>query len=93
MKYDSVFVGINETKLSHPTFYPNPSTTFLTVNFINISNKINSIVITDIKGIKIFEAQISAQEATINVANYPVGIYIVRLKSDTFDYISKFCKN
>jgi len=93
MKYDSVYVGMNEPQHPQLTIYPNPASTALTIDFKNATCKINLVEITDIRGNKMFEIKTAESRFTVQVKNYPAGIYFVILNSDGLKYFRKFCKN
>jgi hypothetical protein len=93
MKYDSLFVDVNEVNESFISLYPNPVSDNLILDYNN-SNFINkSIEIFNLNGKKFFEAKSNENRIIIYVENYPIGIYIVKVKTESLNYIDKFCKN
>jgi hypothetical protein len=92
MYYDAP-TGTKEPEYSQLSLYPNPVSNSLTIDLKNIIDKIKSLEVTNINGMKIFETQTSAKEIILNVENLPSGIYIVHLKTESSNYIRKFCKN
>jgi len=93
MKYDSIFVGINEHQTSQFSLYPNPVATKLTIDLKNLPGIIDCIEITDIRGTKMTEVHSNERKIIFDIENYPTGIYFVKLKMDDSFYIGKFCKN
>jgi hypothetical protein len=93
MKYDSVFVGNKESQKPRLSFYPNPATTTLDINFPGTPGKSANLKIIDIKGMKMLECQVTESLVAIDVANYPIGLYFVKVTTDNSNYIGKFCKN
>jgi hypothetical protein len=93
MKYDSVFVGINEQQNSRLILYPNPSLNSLTIDLTNIPGKFYDIEIIDIRNINIFETHTDAKKIVVDLTNYLAGVYFVKLKMTDSIYIEKFCKN
>lgn len=92
MKFDSVFVGINEQHNSGISVYPNPSSNSITINFSNLSGNLSKIVIEDLKGKQMFEIQTRDSKIILDVGNYPAGMYFVKVKSKGSNWVGKFCK-
>jgi hypothetical protein len=86
-------VGINESQKNGNQdlfIYPNP-----TSDFINILTKDNSnkeIHIFDIKGHKISRFQSNEKTNTIDVSDFPPGIYFIKVLSNKQIHNAKFCK-
>jgi len=92
MKYGAPS-GIDEIENTLLSVYPDPGSTFLTINLKNASNDMKFIEVYDMTGKKIFEAQTPDNKIVLDVENYPVGFYFIRLKTNTLNYTGKFCKN
>jgi hypothetical protein len=92
MKYDSAFVGLNEVKEFRSFLYPNPTSKELTINLKNLPD-IKYIEIDDLKGIIMFETQTNEGKIVLDFDNYPVGIYLVKVKTGNSNWIGKFCKH
>jgi hypothetical protein len=75
------------------TLFPNPVTKDLIIEIINVIGTIRFIEIYEAGGKKIFETQTLQNRLILNVENYPAGIYIVKLKTESSNYFEKFCKN
>ena len=65
MKYDSVYVGINDEQMEHLQIYPNPAITKIAIDFKNQTNKNKCIEILDIKGICMTKIQTSRKQSYI----------------------------
>jgi hypothetical protein len=92
MKYDSVFVGINEFRESGLNLYPNPTSKTLTIDLMNLPYE-NQIEIIDLKGLRVFETKTRERKIIVDVENYSSGIYFVHVKSTFSNCTGKFCKN
>jgi hypothetical protein len=93
MQYDSVYIGVNEPLKQNLSIYPNPSTTIVTINFNVLLKKIITVEILDVRGITMFETEITENTFKVDVKNYPTGIYFIKMKSGNSNYFGKFCKN
>ncbi len=92
MKYDFP-TGLNEQQESGLTLYPNPVTTILNVNFTKNDGKIKVIEVHDIQGKIMSFSQTSQDKVILNTQDYPIGIYILKVKTEKSNYIGKFCKD
>jgi len=92
-KYDSVNVGVNDTKGSKLSFYPDPVKTNLTIDIKNLNGAISFIEIYELRGKKILETKTKIDRIILNFEHYPVGIYIVKVKTNESDFVGKFTKN
>ena len=92
MKYDSVSTGINEISDGQLFLYPNPTSSYLIVDFNNVAEKISSLEIRDISGMKMIEIPTRENKISVDVENFPAGIYLVKLHTANSSYIRKFCK-
>ncbi len=66
--------------------YPNPTSSELT---IACSEKITKITITNLLGQTVFTHEYNTEKAEVNVANYPAGIYFVKINGTE---VRKFVK-
>lgn len=77
--------------------YPNPTNGKLTlVGFAELScSKVVNLQITDIQGKTIFSKKLPAQSIseTIDIGNFPQGIYYLKIISEDDIYIAKIIKN
>ncbi|MCX6247201.1 MAG: T9SS type A sorting domain-containing protein [Bacteroidetes bacterium] len=92
MKYDSVYVGIPEAQKLKLSLYPDPASSTLTIGFMNNSCPVNSLDIEDAKGTILFEARNPGSSITVDVGNFPAGVYFVKLTTSGSHYCGKFCK-
>ena len=92
MKYDFP-TGLNETQESGLTFYPNPATTTLNISLTNISGPIKVIEVQNMQGKVMSFFQTSQDKFILNTQDYPSGIYLLKIKTEKLNYITKFCKN
>jgi len=93
LKYDSVNVDINEYKESILSFFPNPVKANLIINISNVPVGLKHIDIFNMMTQKVLEIQTHENMINVNIESYPIGIYIVRLKSGSISCYNKFCKN
>jgi hypothetical protein len=73
--------------------YPDPVTTDLTIDIKNAKGIVKFIDIYDLQENKVFETQSIKDRIILNVENYSAGIYVVRLRTVSSDWVGKFCKN
>ncbi|MFA6925003.1 MAG: YCF48-related protein [Bacteroidales bacterium] len=73
----------NQTEIDNISLFPNPCQHFLNITIQNTYNEWNNIEIFNIEGQVIFCKQIEKSvgeiKETINIENYPKGIYIFRI--------------
>ena len=81
--------GIFENSVKTLKVYPNP--TRETLN-IDLENGINYIEIYDMNGRILDSSETSNDKFTMNVSNYPVGLYLIKVKNDNKIYLGKFNK-
>ena len=93
MKFDSVLVSIDEPQKSEIFLYPNPANANLTINIDNKNGDFKSIDVYDLRGNKIFATETKNNHIVLNVENYPVGIYLIKVNSEHSIWIRRFCKN
>jgi hypothetical protein len=93
MKYDSVYVGINESQKSKLLLYPNPVTMNLNIDIKIGDGNIKFIRVYDIQGKNIIDIQTFKDKITLNTEDYLTGLYIVIVNTDDSYYMAKFCKN
>jgi hypothetical protein len=96
LKYDSVFVGINEFQESRLSVHPNPATGIITVETsatpsIPIATR-SKLSITNLNGVEIMTRQITKPKTLLDISNLPNGIYFVRLTNDRTLEVRKLIK-
>jgi thiol-disulfide isomerase/thioredoxin len=73
-----MMVGINEPEIQPFSFYPNPANSILKVDFgEDITNGVISIM--NMTGQFVEETIVNSNHLSINVSNFPEGIYFIRL--------------
>jgi hypothetical protein len=92
MKYDFP-TGVNDQQESSFTIYPNPATDILNVNLEKIAGKIKVIEVHDLQGktMSIFED--SHDKVILNTRDYPAGVYILKVRTESSNCIARFCKS
>ncbi|MCX6267341.1 MAG: T9SS type A sorting domain-containing protein [Bacteroidetes bacterium] len=83
-------IGNTPSKLAI-SFYPNPATDYLTINLNDPAY--HTVEICDITGKKIFSAGVNGHGITMDLRNYPQGIYFVTCRSNNLISTGKFIKN
>jgi hypothetical protein len=91
MKYDSVFVGINELQEPGLSVYPNPATDNITIETSGTSKEICLEIVT-IGGQELIKRQIAGLKTQIDVSNLPRGVYFVRITNDMTLKVGMFVK-
>ncbi|MCX6279287.1 MAG: T9SS type A sorting domain-containing protein, partial [Bacteroidetes bacterium] len=92
MTFDSVFTSISEPRKQEPAIFPNPATRLITVDFPNIPSGTGAIEIMDIRGAIFYQKPVTGSRTTVNVENYPAGIYLVRVTTAKSSFTGKFWK-
>ena len=88
LKLNSFMVGVESVDGGgNLGFYPNPVSDVL---FINSDREIESLEVFDVSGRKVLKIEHAVSE--INVTNFPVGIYVMRLISHKKVFTRKFIK-
>ena len=73
--------------------YPNPAKSLVTIRFGEASHdKTSSIVITDITGHIMFSESQTSSSFTMDVSNWPSGVYVIRLEQEGHSFVRKFLK-
>ena len=92
MKYDSVFVGINEQKESKLSLYPNPSTNKITLEISGETMESN-LSIVNIEGQQLIARLITEPITQLDISTLPYGVYFVRLTGEKTVQVGKIVKN
>lgn len=92
MKYDSLYSGIRSTADIRLSVFPNPVEKMITVEFRNPGSQPCTLEVQDLSGRKLVVTRLSSGKATLDVENYPPGIYILKVSSSTSSFVRKFCK-
>jgi hypothetical protein len=91
MKYDSVYIGINEQQESRLFLYPNPAIDKITIEIPAVPAN-SQLSIMNLDGQELITHQITQPTTTIDVSNLPSGVYFVRLTNDKTVEVGKFIK-
>jgi hypothetical protein len=67
----------------HVKFYPNPATSLINFEFQKANNISYSFQVFNFLGKKVFELSNVTQKTTINLSDFPRGIYIFQLKDQS----------
>lgn len=70
---------ISDVTASILRFYPNPATTFITIDFQRNIDRGHTIKLYNFLGKKVFEATNLTQKRTIDLSDYNRGVYIYQL--------------
>ena len=73
------------------SFYPNPATDYVIININDPAY--HSVDVFDIDGKKVFSAGVNGRGITIDLRNYPRGIYFVNCSGNNIAITGKFIKN
>ena len=73
--------------------YPNPASDLLTIGFDpTMQDNVISVEVTDVSGRRMYSENASGVQATIDVSQWPSGVYFVRIKQDGAWDTYKFVK-
>ena len=92
-EYDTLFVNVGIPQQLQFSIFPNPTYNTLTIDFGDAPTTVNFIEVTDIMGKIFFQQQPAPKKININVENYPDGIYIVKMRTSSFNFFRKFIKD
>ncbi len=91
MKYDSVMVGINESKESKFSLYPNPVTDEITIEIAEDQTP-SHLSIVNVNGEDILTRSLIKTKTQIDISNLSSGVYFVRLTGEKSVAVGKFIK-
>jgi hypothetical protein len=83
----TTYGGINEQQLSNISIFPNP-----VKDIVNINGESGHLMITSLSGEILLEA-VHEQSTSVNLSEFPSGVYIVHLENVNGSYKSKVVKN
>lgn len=75
------------------TIYPNPFNNSFVVGFKPQLTDKKQLIVTDFSGKKVFESFTSKEKTTINLHNYPAGIYFLEVLIENEKVVKKIIKN
>jgi len=90
--YDNEYEEINGPTDPALSFYPNPAKSELSIELKTPPGRMLTYEITDIRGIPLIKARTCENKITVDVHNYPAGIYICRINGADSSFAGKFCK-
>ena len=71
--------------------YPNPANTRMTIHFGEVSNdRVFSTVVTDMMGRSMFSENQTSLPFTMDVSQWPSGVYVIRLEQEGHSFVRKF---
>ena len=87
-------VGVNELDFASSfSVYPNPSKDNLTIEFSKQNNLQSSVSIVNLLGEKLYQEKfLNQSKLTIDIRDYPVGIYFVQIENEKGRITKKFIK-
>jgi len=88
MKYDSVYVGINEPQNTWFAISPNPASTHITIEAP--AKSLFSIV--NLHGQELITRQITEPKTRIDISTLPSGVYLVKVTGEQAVKVGKFVK-
>lgn len=92
MTYDFP-IGINDLQTPYFRLYPNPATDYITIEFKKTDISLKNIEVYDITG-KLMAASLTSNDKMTILTEYlPGGIYIIKVKTESSVYVSRFCKD
>ena len=73
--------------------YPNPACDLLTIGFDQtMQDNVFSVEVTDVTGRRMYSENTSGLQSTIDVSQWPSGVYFIRIKQDGAWGTYKFVK-
>ena len=91
MKYDSVMVGINKSKESKFSLYPNPATDKTTVE-LSLTPANSQLSMMNLNGQQLITHKIAEPRTQVDISSLPSGVYFVRLTREKTVQVGKFVK-
>jgi hypothetical protein len=81
--------GINNIGTSGISIYPNPATDFVIINVATENFAGATVIVNDTKGRTVIEKMISSSNSKLDISNLRSGVYVISIKSDSINEISK----
>ena len=90
LKFPTSLLEMEETMIQ---VYPNPATDFVTIRLAEaLSNQPVNVVVTDMMGRKMHSEDGVNSTSTIDVSQWPSGVYVIRLAQEGIWGVMKFVK-
>ncbi len=80
LKGQTVPAGSQDPEVKHVKFYPNPATSLITFEFQKSGNDSYSFQVFNFLGRKVIEMSNVTPKTSINLTDFPRGIYIFQIK-------------
>ena len=81
--------GINNIGTSGISIYPNPATDFVVINIATENFAGATVTVNDTKGRTVIEKMIGSSNSKLDISNLGTGVYVISIKSDSINEISK----
>jgi acetyl esterase/lipase len=86
-------IGLEENKLSKNfELYPNPTSAALTIE-AQQGEKVELVEVFDLSGKQLISTKVDERKTTIDLRNYPAGIYVVKARVDGQTHSTKITKH
>ena len=93
LKLDHGIVNLIESEeLNNISIFPNPSNSFINIEFKNFNNENTIIQILNSLGEILLNEQINKQNCRFNIEKFPLGIYFVKITQNEKQQIIKLIK-
>jgi|TARA_B110000305_G_scaffold217884_1_gene257587 hypothetical protein len=79
--------SVNDLKPTSISVYPNPSNDLINIKLDD--NQLSKIELYDITGKLLFKKNLKANNYVLNIANYPSGIYLLKIFNQNSMFINK----
>lgn len=89
---NSCILSLENKELPNVSIYPNPTTSFLTIELHNLSNSA-TMQLTNIMGQILYEQVIESKNMTLSTDELPDGVYFLKINSDAKSIIKKIIKD
>jgi len=84
--------GVMKEKLPKCSVFPNPAETFLTIDHIPTSGSTTAVEVMDIHGKMVFNTAVQKNIVTIDLRDFPSGVYFLRITNNDLVSYYRFCK-
>ncbi len=78
-----------ESGSSNIKIYPNPASSFITIELENNQNAVWDVSLINIKGQEILHKRITDSKFIINIKDFPTGVYFIQLSKDKAEKLIK----
>ena len=75
---EEIFIGVRDYESSNVRLYPNPASQSFVINFTEVQDGVKQVRIFDMLGKEVMSLE-NPSGNTINIANLPTGMYVVRV--------------